>query len=152
MQAVGSSQKSLSFRVDSQNRDKLLSRTTETRNKARLGSLQLPQAGSWLNVVPNHSLGLHLKTDEFRFATLHRLGLPVFREDGICGVCKQQSDKYGSHRVSARLRSRSRSRSGGAGVWPILLEPESEWEFLWPAPAPKLELEICEILCNNVHF
>ena len=65
MQVVGSSQKSLSFRVDSHNRDKLLSRTTETRNKARLGSLQLPQVGAWLNVVPNASLGLHLKTDKF---------------------------------------------------------------------------------------
>ena len=86
-QVVGSSQKSLSFKVDSHNRDKLLSKTSETKDKARLGSLMQPQAGAWINVVPNPALGLHLKPAEFRFAILHRLGLPVFREDGICTVC-----------------------------------------------------------------
>ena len=35
-----------------------------------------------MNVVPNPALRLHLKPAEFRFAILHRLGHPVFREDG----------------------------------------------------------------------
>ena len=53
----------------------------QTRNEARLESLQLPQASAWLNVVPDPSLGLHLKPAEFQFTILHRLGLQLFRED-----------------------------------------------------------------------
>ena len=102
-QVVGSSQTSLSFKVDCHNRDKLLSKTSETKDKARLGSLMQPQAGAWINIVPNPALGLHLKAAEFRFAILHRLGLPVFREDGICSVFSQYSDKYGSHSVSCGM-------------------------------------------------
>ena len=62
-----------------------------------------PQAGAWINVIPNPALGLHLKPAEFRFAIIHRLGLPVFREDEICSVCSQHSDKYGSLSVSCGM-------------------------------------------------
>ena len=69
------------------------------RDKARLGSVGLPHAGDWLNVVPCPSLGLQLRPSEFKTAVLYRLGLPVFDKDGPCIGCRAPSDKYGDHAV-----------------------------------------------------
>ena len=93
-------QKSLSFRVDSFLHQELLERTTSDRDRARLGSLGLKNAGAWLNAVPNASLGLHLRPQEFRVSILYRLGIPLFMEEGPCPACSTLSDVYGDHAIS----------------------------------------------------
>ena len=71
-----------------------------TRNKARMGSLGLPNAGAWLNVVPSPTLGLHLQPPEFITAVKYRLGVNVFPAEGKCTACPILSDPAGDHAVS----------------------------------------------------
>ena len=59
------SQKSLSHRLDSTLHEQVVSGATSVRNKARLGSLGLANSGSWLNSVPNPTLGLHMRLQKF---------------------------------------------------------------------------------------
>ena len=73
---------------------------TEDRDKARLGALALPHAGDWLYVIPSPNLGLNLKAQEFRMATLYRLGMPLFPYDGPCIACGDHSDRFGDHAIS----------------------------------------------------
>ena len=70
------------------------------RDKTRLGSLGLSHAGSWLNVVPSVSLGLHMRPQEFRVSSLYRLGVPLFVEEGPCPACSAPSDVFGDHAIS----------------------------------------------------
>ena len=81
------SQKSLSYRVDTHLNEEFTQNLMSERDKARLGSLCLPHVGTWLNVVPNKSLGLHFRSQEFRICLMYRLGMPVFTEEGPCPAC-----------------------------------------------------------------
>jgi hypothetical protein len=72
-----------------------------TRSKALIASLQLPQTGAFLNVVPSENLGLKLDSVEFQLACLYRLGLPVFPGDGPCSMCGKDSDAFRDHAISA---------------------------------------------------
>ena len=66
-----------------------------------MNSLGLPKAGAWLNSLPSKNLGLHLKPREFRVCIQYRLGIPVFRSDGICPACHSyESDKEGDHAIA----------------------------------------------------
>ena len=67
------------------------------REKARLASLGLPYAGTWLNVVPSPALGLHLRGPEFTTALKYRLGADIFRTAGPCPACSAHSDTLGDH-------------------------------------------------------
>ena len=96
---VGYTQKQLSTKVDLANA-KLLSSAMETsgeRELARLNSLGLPYAGTWLNCPPMPALGLHLRGVEFVAAVKFRLGLPIFNSAGPCPACYQPRDILGDH-------------------------------------------------------
>ena len=96
----GLSQKAISLKVDLHRLSVLQGHIEDlgsVREKARLASLGLHHAGSWLTVVPNQALGLHLQPIEFVFAAKYRLGCQVYDHDGPCPACYQASDKYGDH-------------------------------------------------------
>ena len=96
----GMSQKMASLKVDLLNRSLLIQNITEEgkeREIARLASLGLPHAGSWLSVVPSPSLGLHLRAAEFIPVLKYRLGIPLYSSDGPCPACSQPSDRMGDH-------------------------------------------------------
>ena len=69
----------------------------EAREIARMASLGLPHAGSWLSVVPSPSLGLHLRAAEFIPVLKYRLGIPVYSSEGPCPACSSPSDRMGDH-------------------------------------------------------
>ena len=92
---TGLSQKKASLKVDLLNKSLLLQRISEGRNVreiARMASLGLPHAGSWLSVVPSPSLGLHLRPAEFVPILKYRLGIPVYTTSGTCPACSSPSD------------------------------------------------------------
>ena len=96
----GVSQKMASLKVDLLNQSLLLqtiSERGEVREIARMASLGLPHAGSWLSVVPSPPLGLHLRAPEFIPNLKYRLGIPVYTSDGPCPVCSKPSDRMGDH-------------------------------------------------------
>ena len=84
-------QKQISHLIDTHISKCLLDNVDSLRDKARLNLVALPHAGDWLNVVPTPSLGLQMKTIEFRTAVLYRLGMPVFQKEGPCIACGQNS-------------------------------------------------------------
>ena len=97
---TGLSQKKASLKVDLLNKSLLLQRISEGRNVreiARMASLGLPHAGSWLSVVPSPSLGLHLRPAEFVPILKYRLGIPVYTTSGTCPACSSPSDRMGDH-------------------------------------------------------
>ena len=99
----GSTQKEVSFAIDLGNYQRFLTSITNTgsvRDRARMGSLGLPNAGAWLNVVPSPTLGLHLHPPEFITAVKYRLGVDVFPLEGRCTACPVLSDPAGDHAVS----------------------------------------------------
>ena len=94
------SQKAVSLKVDLQNLDNLKEETAQgarVRQVARLASLGLPRAGSWLNSTPITALGLKLRPNEFVMASRLSLGCPVYELEGPCPLCLQPSDRYGDH-------------------------------------------------------
>ena len=99
-QVQSESQKSLSYRLDTRNHELFIQSLTSDRSKARLGSLGLPNAGAWLNVVPRKSLGLDFRSQEFRACVLYRLGVPLFSAEGPCPACSAPSDVHGDHAIS----------------------------------------------------
>ena len=89
-----------SLKVDLRNQSLLqqhISEEGEVREIARLASLGLPHAGSWLSVVPSPALGLHLRPAEFIPVLKYRLGVPVYSSAGLCPACSCPSDRMGDH-------------------------------------------------------
>ena len=70
----------------------LLARQGEQREVARMFSLGLPHAGTWLNVVPSPSLGLNLRSLEFTTLVKYRLGINLYPREGPCPACSRQSN------------------------------------------------------------
>ena len=94
------SQKQLSFKVDSYNKESLVSAPDlSLRDKARLSSVSLPKAGCFLNAIPSKALGLHLSNREFQCCVRYRLGVPVFSSSGPCPACSSPSNCYGDHAI-----------------------------------------------------
>ena len=77
-------------------------RLDSLREEARLASLSLPYAGTWLNVVPRSALGLHLRGPEFTTAVKYRLGAEIFSSAGPCPACSAYSDSLGDHALCCR--------------------------------------------------
>ena len=97
---TGVSQKMASLKVDLLNQSLLLqqfSEEGEAREIARMASLGLPYAGSWLSVVPSPALGLHLRAAEFIPVLKYRLSIPVYTSDGPCPACFLPRDRMGDH-------------------------------------------------------
>ena len=93
-------QEAISVKVDKNNLWQLkeqLEQDGRVREVARLASLGLPHAGSWLLATPIPTLGLHLKPSEFTMAGKYRLGCQVYEEEGPCPACLQVSDVFGDH-------------------------------------------------------
>ena len=75
----------------------------EVEARARLQSLTLPHAGDWLHAAPITALGLHLQPQEFVMAAAYKLGLPLYRVEGVsptCPACHQPADVYGIHAMN----------------------------------------------------
>ena len=99
----GTTQKAASFLIDQHNKELLfetITREDVVREKARLASLGLPQAGDWLFAVPSPGLTLHLRSQEFIMAVKYRLGCPVYTAAGKCPACPKFSFVYGDHAIS----------------------------------------------------
>ena len=87
---LGVSQREASLKIDLFNQSLLLHYHEEKGNEreiARMASLGLPHAASWLSVVPSPALGLHLRAPEFIPVLKYRLGLPLLSDDGLCAAC-----------------------------------------------------------------
>ena len=105
---TGVTQKHASLKVDLRNQSLLqqhISEEGEVREIARLASLGLPHAGSWLSVVPSPALGLHLRPAEFIPVVKYRLGVPVYSSAGLCPACSSPSDRMGDHSLGCRSTS-----------------------------------------------
>ena len=99
----GVTQREICLAVDTKNLVELSTLIEESgsiRDKARMGSLGLPNAGAWLNVVPSPALSLNLQPAEFIVAVKYRLGMPVFSREGRCMACPVMSDVEGDHAIS----------------------------------------------------
>ena len=97
------SQKHLSYLIDSSLHSTLLKDAQDAgdlRSSARLLSLTLPQAGAFLNAVPNPTFGLSIIPANFRVSILYRLGLPVYNSPHPCPACGNASDIYGDHTIT----------------------------------------------------
>ena len=97
------SQKRLSFLIDSNLHSSLLKdvqTNNDRRASARLLSLTLPQAGAFLNAIPNPSFGLSILPENFRVALKYRLGLPVYLASHSCPACGKDSDVFGDHTIT----------------------------------------------------
>ena len=104
----GVSQKEASLKVDLLNQSLLLHHINEegeAREIARMASLGLPRAGSWLSVVPSPALGLHLRASEIIPIVKYRLGLPIYSKDGHCPACSKPSDRMGDHSLGCHSTS-----------------------------------------------
>ena len=109
----GLAQKKVSLKIDLNNLKLLtnhISGLEVTRDIARLASLGLPQAGSWLNVVPSPVLGLHLRPPEFIVSVKYRLGMDIFSTNGKCTACPLPSDSRGDHAISCGYEGERISR------------------------------------------
>ena len=100
------SQKAASVKVDLLNQSLLLNQLQEgnARDLARLSSLGLKYAGSWLSVVPSPALGLHLRPAELVPIVRYRLGINVYSSEGNCPTCGQHSDRTGDHALACVRR------------------------------------------------
>ena len=108
------------------------------REQARLASLSLPYAGSWLNVVPSPALALHLRGPEFISAIKYRLGANIFRSAGPCPACSAHSDTLGDHALCCGSKGERVSRHNAlrdalySTAVAASLGPSREGRFLLP--------------------
>ena len=97
------SQKHLSYLIDSSIHSTLLKEVQtagDRRSSARLLSLTLPQAGAFLNAIPNPIFGLSILPENFRISLQYRLGLPVYNSSHPCPACGKDSDIFGDHTIT----------------------------------------------------
>ena len=97
------SQKHLSYLIDTNAHSTLLKEVQalgDKRSSARLLSLSLPQAGAFLNVIPNPNFGLSIIPENFRISLQYRLGLPVYSSPHSCPACGKDSDVFGDHTIT----------------------------------------------------
>ena len=97
------SQKNLSYLIDSNLQSTLIKEVQSSGDKrasARLLSVSLPQAGAFLNAVPNPIFGLSIIPEYFRVAVQYRLGLPVYTAPHPCPACGKDSDINGDHTIT----------------------------------------------------
>ena len=108
----GLTQKQICFQVDQANQRHLatLTQAAGEREVARMASLSLPYAGSWLNCVPLPALGLHMRSKEFISAIKFRLGMPVYSQEGECSFCGANNDTMGDHAMVCRIGGEPISR------------------------------------------
>ena len=91
----GLTQKQLCFQVDQahQRCHANLTQAAGEREVARMASLSLAFAGSWLNCTPIPALGLHMRSNEFVAATKFRQGnrdACLQPRRGMCFLRRQQ--------------------------------------------------------------
>ena len=103
----GAIQREVSLAVDTKDHEDLsilIEESGSIRDEARLGSLGLPSAGSWLNVIPSPALALNLQAAEFVVAAKYRLGVPVYFREGRCMACPVMSGIESDHAISCGWR------------------------------------------------
>jgi hypothetical protein len=132
------SQRSLSRIVDLLSQRNLVESCPDDRDRARLSSVLDPHAGDWLRVVPSPSLGLSLHPQDFRFASLYRLGLPLYPDASSCSSCQRFNDVFGDHAVGCggdrdRIARHDRIRDAVfAAAHSAALAPRKEMPSLIP--------------------
>ena len=97
------SQKHLSHLIDTNLQSSLFQESEaigDRRFAARLHSLTLPQAGAFLNAIPNPTFGLSILPENFRISLQYRLGLPVYSHPHQCPACGKDSDVFGDHTIT----------------------------------------------------
>ena len=134
----GMNQRSISVQIDLQLQSRLAESLTSMRDKARMASLSLAHSGDWINVVPSPVLGLHLRPQEFRYAMLYRLGVPIYSREGPCPACSKPSDRYGDHALACaadgeRIARHNHLRDALFSVAASAnLAPRKEMQYLLP--------------------
>jgi hypothetical protein len=97
-------QQVMSARADQEAQKALIAATTSLADRARLRSLTLPYAGSWIMVSPSKALGFRLRPREFRLLLRYRFGLPLAGGAQPCPMCQDRSptllDPMGTHAAS----------------------------------------------------
>ena len=96
--------------VDSRVKRLVIAGATSTLDKARLSGVFKKHSGDWLNAHPSHALGLALHPQEFRSASLYRLGAPIFEQDNPCPACGRPSDRFGHHAIACGVHGERISR------------------------------------------
>ena len=102
--------KQISHLVDTRVQRQVKASVTTTSDRARLSGVFKKHSGDWLNVFPSPALGLSLHPQEFRCATLYRLGAPIFEQDAPCPACGRSSDKFGHHAIACGVHGERISR------------------------------------------
>ena len=96
--AGGVTQKTLSYRVDCFQRQKLVDQfSNSVRDLARLNSLTMPQARVFLNAIPNTHTGTFLRSDEWRVNVLYSLGQDIYPPGTFCSACHRAMCTQGHH-------------------------------------------------------
>ena len=95
----GQTQRMPSLKIDlgNQQHHSGLVGTAGERMMARMASLSLPYAESWLNCSPIHALDLHIRSPEFAAAVKLRIGLQVYNTAGTCPAYGRESNTMGGH-------------------------------------------------------
>ena len=137
----GLQQKVLSIKIDLKRLAELranIAESGETREMARMASLQLPKAGAWLLTAPIAALGLHLSSVEFVLVAKYRLGCHIYDSEGPCPACLRPSDRYGDHalccghwgeRITRHNNIRDHVHNLAASA---VLNPTKEGRFILP--------------------
>ncbi len=66
-------------------------------DKARMKSLSITGATSWLRTPPNPHYGVKYNNLEYTVLTALMLGAPILQNEVICNRCSKICDKYGYH-------------------------------------------------------
>ena len=91
--------KAIADLIDKKLVDDMMSVATDA-DKARLHSLSVSGAGSWLSIVPNNFYGVRFTPLEWHVALSVHLGAPLFAHDQICKRCNGHCDRFGHHALS----------------------------------------------------
>jgi len=92
-------QKTASFHFDQLMLQHLISNAPNDRERQRLIRVAQPHACGFLTGVPSEEDGNDtiLRPRNFRVSVAYRLGVPLFRGEVNCSMCKQTIDVYGDH-------------------------------------------------------
>ena len=98
-------QKALSLKIDLRNQHmyKLaIERNSDDQEMARVGSINLPHSGDWLNVRPTPALGTHIPTSDFVACLQYRMGVSVYQAQTHCVACGAEMDSLGDHTMNCQ--------------------------------------------------
>ncbi len=96
MSAMGTIHRDIVALIDNKLRDDAMNAGTD-RDRARLLSLQVAGASTWLTVPPNPFFGVEFNNLEHHHAMCIRFGSPITARAVKCARCGETCDRYGYH-------------------------------------------------------